>query len=165
MSVTFAFHDQATFSSAYRRALSVWDFAKCGVLTIVDRDTKRSSQQNRLMWMWIHDICDYTGDEPHELHERLKNLFAKPIFMRDDESYNDMVLAVRDLNDLGMTSHYERISKKIIELTSTTKFSVKQMAEYLDKVSCYGVSKGVGLRIPADMRWMDEKVPELKKAA
>lgn len=33
---------------------------------------RRSNAQNRLMWMWLDIIADFTGDDVEELHKKLK---------------------------------------------------------------------------------------------
>lgn len=46
------------------------------LVTITEYKLKRSIAQNKLMWLWIGVMCDYTGYEKHEFHAYVNEAFV-----------------------------------------------------------------------------------------
>lgn len=70
----------------------------------------RSVEQNRLYWMWLHAIADYTGHDDEELHLIFREalLGYEPIEIRGE---------------------------RVHTLKSTTELTVRQFTEYLNRVA------------------------------
>jgi len=112
---------------------------------------QRSAQQHRLYWLWCTQIGNYMGLLKDEVHEILKRKFAVLIFTRDDKDYAEMIVAVMAVRDENKMLRYEAMAKQITKLTSTTKFTVPQMTEYLTDVEHYAAELGANLTFPDDL--------------
>lgn len=108
----------------------------------------RSVQQNRLMWLWNTEIGNAQGLTKDEVHTFLKRTFAVPIFTRDNMDYAQMVEAVKVVKKRGMLLEGEYLAKEIIRLTTTSDFTVDEMAEYLKDIEHYAAGEGIALTIP-----------------
>lgn len=93
-------------------------------MTVTIKKAKRSLSQNDLMWLLIGVFSGYTGDDPEDIHERLKVSF------------------------LGV----EHRTVKGIDLVvpkSTASLNTKQFTEYIDKIYLLGETLNIKLPIPA----------------
>lgn len=70
----------------------------------------RSLAQNRLYWMWLHVMSEYTGYDDQELHLTCREQFLgyEPITIRGE---------------------------RVFTLKSTTELTVRQMTDYLNRVA------------------------------
>ena len=121
------------------------------VVTVEEHVENRSAKQQRLQWLWVTEFSNYTGETKEEVHDRFKERFAIPIFTRDDEGYAAMVEAVKAVRRKGMNTEADALKKKILALTSTSDFSVKQNTEYLREIEMEAAKAGVSLSFPADI--------------
>ena len=103
----------------------------------------RSLEQNALYWKWLTVIGAELGMTKEETHEQMKRRFLRVIFMRDDEGFLEMILAIRKVHD----DIAEPLKREVIKLMSTTQASVKQMSEYLDDINNFAA--GLDIRLPA----------------
>ena len=103
----------------------------------------RRAQQNSLLWMWLTEIGNATGETKERLHEVYKEKFLCYIFVRDDPEYAEMAMAIKAVKATS-EAHYKALKREVVKLTSTTKCSVKQMSEYLSAIKEHAVT---GLRI------------------
>ena len=108
----------------------------------------RSVHQNRLMWLWNTEIGNHMGLTKDEVHTILKRKFAVPIFTRDNLDYAQMVESVKAIRKRGMTTEAEYLAKEIARLTTTSDFTIDQMAEYLKDVEHYAAEIGAELSFP-----------------
>lgn len=94
--------------------------------TVEIKDTKRSNQQNALMWMLITAIAKETGYTPDALHETLK------------------------VRWLGVN---KRIVEgiELVEANSTTKLTKPQFGEYIDKI--YALGAELNIQLPDPSYW------------
>jgi hypothetical protein len=124
-----------------------------GVHELVVREHKadRSAAQNRLLWLWNTEVGNYLGMGKDEVHLMYKEKFAVPIFIRDSQSYAEMVEAVKQVRRQGMNQQADQLKKEIVRLTSTSDFNVKQMAEFLTEIERHGRSIGAPLTTPEDI--------------
>lgn len=98
------------------------------VITVSEWKPKRSLCQNRLMWKWLSELSDQTGNDVDALHEYFKRRF----------------LGCDSLEVMG----------EVVEIPkSTTKLKVGEMAGYLTKIEQEAVSNGYQLTIPVDYRF------------
>jgi len=111
----------------------------------------RSAAQNQLLWRWNTEIGKYLGYTKDELHKIAKEKFAVPIFTRDDPDYASMIAAVKHVRGREMHHAADALKKQIIALTSTTNFTVAQMAEYLQQLEFFAAEKGAEITFPADL--------------
>lgn len=107
-----------------------------------DHESSRSINQNSLMWKWLGEISKETGQPQEDLHEHYKERFLCNIFTRDDPEYAAMAHAVKLVKNVDPVK-YAALKKWVVSETSTTKCTVKQMTEYLNKIKEHAV---VGLR-------------------
>ena len=124
-------------------------------VTIRPAKKVRSSEQNRLLWKWNTEIGTYFGLTKEEAHEMLKEKFLLNIFVRDDTDYARMATAILQVKNSSRDDYYF-LRKKVIELTSTTKCSVTQMAEYLTSIKMFAAQEYVPITIPEDkeLQWI-----------
>lgn len=106
----------------------------------------RSLPQNALYWEWIGIIAKYCGTTKYEQHEMFKEQHLMPIFARDDMDYADLIELIREEWRRGNKSRAERLYEKLKRMTSTTKTSKRQMAEYMTQVQI--AATGIGLVLP-----------------
>jgi len=116
-----------------------------GKVEVIVREHKidRSADQNSLMWLWLTEIGNSTGESKEKLHEVYKEKFLCSIFIRDDPEYAEMAQAIK-LVKAHSEPDYLALKKQVVAMTSTTKCSVPQMREYLSAIKQHAV---VGLRI------------------
>lgn len=113
--------------------------------------TSRTSQQHALYWLWNTYVSAETGETKEEVHFRHKKKFALPIYIRDDpDGFGEMMKAVYQVRDPERTIMLD----KIVELTSTTTFSIAQMTEYLNDIDEYCHKVGVHLPVPQYLHLM-----------
>ena len=110
----------------------------------------RSDAQRRLQWLWNTEIGNYLGLSKNEAHYNMKEAYAVPIFTRDDKGYLQMVNAVKNVRRKGLNADADTLKRKIVELTSTTDFNIKQMSEYLHDMEMHAASIGCPLTFPED---------------
>ena len=120
-------------------------------ITVELYKSNRSGAQNSLMWKWNTEIGEYLGYSKEEFHEIAKEKFAVPIFYRDDPEFASMVAAVHQVRKAGMGDEADNIKRQIIALTSTTKFNVSQMAEYLTSIERFAIEQGAPITHPEDL--------------
>ena len=117
------FEDRISFD---RYILSLKDDAPYE-LTVKEKKTKRSLQQNKYYWgVPIELISEHTGHTPDEVHELLKTVFLKKHL--DIEFKN------------GSIERYSIVR-------STTSLNTKEMEEYQSNIRVWASSE-LGLYIP-----------------
>ncbi|NAR78956.1 hypothetical protein GPS50_04245 [Acinetobacter haemolyticus] len=122
-------------------------------VVIDQKQDDRSTAQNRLYWMWLGQIEKKTGQDKDSLHYEFKKKFLIYIYRRDDQEFAETCNAIAMLKQ-NECEEYRVIAEQVIRLCSTTKLSVKQMAEYLNCVHDFTVVKlGVHLTVPDDLKW------------
>jgi len=89
-----------------------------------NKDT-RSVKQNKLYWMWL-GILTETGNSQGALHQYLAQEYLSPV--------------VEEVN-----------GKPILVIKSTTTLSVKEFAEYLERVQEFGEGLGCVLPRPEEL--------------
>lgn len=111
----------------------------------------RTAAQRRLQWLWNTQIGKHMGHGKNEIHLMMKELFAVPIFTRDDQGYAEMVSAVKAVRRAGMNAEADHMKREIVRLTSTEDFNTKQCAEYLTDMEHFAAEKGAEITFPADI--------------
>jgi len=126
-----------------------------GSKEVVIRDYKktRSASQQALQWMWNTDIAEATGETKEEVHERCKKIWLKPILIRDDHEFAELISMLRDLYKSGDKKKASHLANFVIKESSTTKLNVSQMSEYLTCVERFHSSQGIALRYPDDYKF------------
>lgn len=118
---------------------------------IQEYSENRSAKQRRLQWLWNTEIGNHMGLSKDEVHYMMKEKFAVPIFIRDDEGYAEMVESVKAVRKAGMNKEADRIKRIIVENTSTEDFTVKQCTEYLKDMEHYASEIGATITFPEDL--------------
>jgi len=96
---------------------------------VCDKPTARSIQQLNLYWKWVGIIARDTGNDTYGLHEVLKEKFLVPIIVV--------------LN--GETS----------KVYTTKRLKVREMYEYMTRVSVLAGEYGIFLPIPEELHMRD----------
>lgn len=122
------------------------------VVTIgLDDDKARSLAQNRIYWLWIGQLEKQTGQE---LHLYFKRLFLSKIYAKDDGDFAQMADSIARCKGLLDDWQYEQLATGVIKQISTTKASVKQMSEYLNKIEIWAVANGFKVTTPQELAWV-----------
>ena len=104
------------------------DLTKPYTVEIVQRNAKRSIDQNRLYWLWLTCIGNETRNGRDDLHEYFKQKYIQP----------ETVVIFGE----------ERLKH------TTTDKSTAQFKEYLDKIQAFAASElAITLPDPDDKHW------------
>ena len=112
---------------------------------------ERSVAQNSILWLWNTILGAELGESKEEIHERNKERFLVPIYERDDLDYAAMIEAVRNVYRQGLQQDALFLRKRIVALTSTTKATTAQMAEFLTEIERDAHRLGIILPRPEDL--------------
>ena len=121
--------------------------------------TDISSEQRGLYFKWLTERANEFGSTKEDEHRECKRRFLVPIYERDDPEYRNMMESLREVEGAA----YDVIFNKIVELTSITKASVKQMSEYMTDIEKDSAVFGVALTHPED-RYYDLVIRPNEKA-
>lgn len=92
--------------------------------------SKRSLDQNRMMWMWFRCIEEETGTNMNDVHDYMCNKFL-----------------CRDVTLLGLNARVP---------SGTRMLNTDQMTTFLNKVQAFAASElGIILPTPEDRSWAD----------
>ena len=119
-------------------------------------DEERSDAQNRLYWMWLHDlektrVNEYAGNDDNWWHKYFKSKFLIRIYRRDNQGFAELMGSIGRLKEMGEEAHARRIFEFVVEETSTKKASVQQFSEYLGRIEKYSQQRGIWLRTDAKL--------------
>jgi hypothetical protein len=103
----------------------------------------RTSQQNKLMWLWASEAADQRGDVTADYVQREWKLnHGIPILCDDSEEYRSFCTLT-----LKRLSYEERVeAMRFTPVTSEMK--VKQMVKFMDEVERECVGQGIKLTAP-----------------
>lgn len=108
--------------------LNRWNGEKPLTVTIQGKKEKRSLEQNSLLWMWYQIIADETGNDKDDIHEYLKLKFLGTV-------------GIEPTN--GQVQYIPRSSRNQ---------SVKEMAEYMEKIQAWALTDlNIKLITPDDL--------------
>lgn len=103
----------------------------------------RSSEQNRLQFLWCHEAAEQRGDMTfEEVRHEWKLRYGVPILRRDSADFR----AVYD--EAIKPLPYELKLKAMAFIPVTSEMSVRQMIEYLDTVQRETLQQGIQLTDP-----------------
>lgn len=112
-----------------------------------------SDKQRRLYFMWIGEINTAQSGRAggkDGLHLRMKERFLRPILMREDEGYAEMVEALERVKTLDNAA-YQTLNNKVNELTSIRGLEKHLMTEYLNDIEAASLGAGIPLTHPDDL--------------
>ena len=118
------------------------------------KETNRSLEQNRLYRKNMKEIADHYGDDAKHVAKRYRQKFLVDIYRRDDIGYNSMISAIEAMLPAGLHSEYDNAIDGIVNVTSTSQATVKQMSEYINLIQRDAASKGIAITIPFDDRYL-----------
>lgn len=114
-------------------------------------DEQRTVAANRLYWMWLTDcerttVNEYAGHDQDWWHVMFKKKFLMRIYERDSQEYAELLQSVRKVKAAGLEDEAQRIYDHVATETSTTRATVSQFREYLNRIerTCQGL--GIWLR-------------------
>ena len=102
-----------------RRLVGELDLSKAYEVEIKPFAFNRSTQQNKKYWKLIGELGSFLGYDPGEMHELMKYKFL---------SYKQ-----------------ELLGDEMVVIPSTSKLTIKEFVEYLEKVERFAVSLGFTL--------------------
>ena len=80
-------------------------------LSIDKWDNKRSGQQNRYYWFYLHLIEEETGNEALDVHEMAKRMFLPPKFIKCFGKEIKIPKSTTKLNKLEMSDYLSKIER------------------------------------------------------
>lgn len=95
-------------------------------ITIENKKSHRSGNQNRLYWLYLTTIAEYTGHTEEELHDYCKQTYLPK---------RHLILQGKEVSLIG----------------STAKLSKGEFVEYTFHVQTFAESLGIKLPNPADL--------------
>ena len=105
--------------------ISGLNLAKPWEITVHPYKAKRSLEQNALYWSIVSAIADYTGHSRDEAHEAMKVMFLAPKCVE--------------------------IAGHQCEFRTTTKLTVKDMSEYIERCYAFASSElGLFIHVPEE---------------
>lgn len=100
---------------------------KAWLVSIKSYKSSRSREQNNTYWMWLTEIGDHLGYTPDELHEFCRN-----------EYLPRAIITIKT-----------KINTKVREVPmSTTKLSIEEMAQYMERIQQLAAEHGITLTQP-----------------
>ena len=117
---------------------------------VIIKEHKRdlSAEQRALYFVWLGVVGAELGYTKEELHLDYKERFLVPIYMRDNESYLEMIQSVKVVRRRGMNAEADTLKKFIIKETSIMDANTKQMSEYMDDIDKLAASLDIRLPLP-----------------
>jgi len=126
-----------------------------GSMTVITKktDMNQTAKQRRLNWLWNHEIS-ISGlgqdDTKETVHTRAKWQFARPILLRDSETFGAIFcgfeMIIKDYDPEVKKRCYMEFSRDYI---SCERLSKRQRAEFLTDLQSYWTRKGVNLTDPS----------------
>lgn len=102
----------------------------------------RSTEQNKLMWLWATEAGDQLGETPDEIQRRWKLNHGIPILCEDSADYRQFCTLT-----LKRLSYVERVeAMRFVPVTSEMK--VRQMVRFLDTIWRECAEQGIKLTDP-----------------
>lgn len=124
------------------------------IVTIgIDDDKARSNAQNRLYWLWLHELETQTGQDDEWYHRYFKRTYLARIYAQDDGEFATMADSIKRCQGVIDNEHYERLVMGVIGQISTTKASTNQFSRYLKKIELWAYCKGLYLTTPDELAW------------
>jgi hypothetical protein len=94
----------------------------------VMKERDRSSEQNKLMWLWASEAGDQLGNSPDEQQRKWKYDHGVPILCEDSAEFRAFCRLA-----LGRLNYEERVlAMRYVPVTSEMK--VRQMVRFLDAI-------------------------------
>ena len=118
-------------------------------VTVTDA-SKRSVEQNKLLWLWMSEIAAQTGHTADEVRAYCKLCIGVPLLREQNERFRE--LYDRILKPLSKQDNLALMSEPMA-LPVTSMMSVKQFSEYLERVFEHYKSKGFELTEPPIAEW------------
>lgn len=121
----------------------------------------RTSQQNKLMWLWASGAAHQRGDvTPDEVQREWKLNHGIPILCEDSEEYRQFcTLTLKRLT-------YEQRIEAMRYVPVTSEMKVRQMVKFMDTVQRECVERGLKLTDPdPDLADYQSRYRERKEAA
>jgi len=116
----------------------------------------RSREQNNLYWKWIGIMAPEFGNTTEELHDELRLQHLVGIYYGGEDregyraEYDQLVNSARRYQSDADAWNNRLLRNAILNITSTTKASVKEMSAYLRAVDQLAAEMEIHLPHPAD---------------
>jgi hypothetical protein len=112
----------------------------------------RSTEQNRLQWLWATEAAAARQDTPaKEIQAEWKLNFGVPILCAEDEEFADTWVRVE--NKFSYNEQLELMNF----LSVTSLMTSRQLSNYLNQIYQHYSEHGIELTDPEDLRWENAK--------
>jgi len=103
----------------------------------------RTSDQNRLQWLWAKETAEQFGDRtPTEVQREWKLIYGVPILREDSAEFREIY------DSMIKPLPYEGKAKLMQYMPITSEMKVRQMVRYLDTIQREMLQQGVRLTDP-----------------
>ena len=124
-------------------------------VVIAEKSQSRSAAQRKLVNIWYGQWAAFTGEDRTRLRNQIMYRCGVPIFYRDNICINtvysaDTLDCIANLKNTGMVNEYNQMMIEFAAKVTSSQFSVKQNAEYLDNIWKLSVDSGITLHVPSE---------------
>lgn len=122
---------------------------------ITEKSQSRSAAQRKLVNIWYTQWATWAGEDRTRQRNVIMYKCGVSIFYRDNICINgaysaDSLDCISKLKQLGMITEYNQLMLEFAAKVTSSSFTVKQNAEYLDNIWRLSVDSGVQLHVPSD---------------
>jgi len=112
----------------------------------ITKGIHRTTDQNRLQWLWLNEIAEQLGDRTaEEIRAECKLRFGVPILRAENEAFRDKY--DRIVKPLPYEAKIELMGEPI-DFPVTRLMTTKQLTQYLDAIYAHYTAQGCRLTIP-----------------
>ena len=122
-------------------------------VVLTEEEEERTSAQNRLMWMWYHQIGKKVGMTDKEVHDTMRAMFLLQIYRTAYPEYEEVASSF--IGDKLADDEWQA-KLKLGKMCSTTggNASVALMNQYLNSINQWAYIHNIPLTIPNELRWI-----------
>lgn len=124
-------------------------------VTIKEKSQSRSDAQRKLVNIWYNQFAAWTGEDRTRQRNQIMYRCGVSIFYRDNICINNVYSAdtldcISAIKTAGMVNEYNQMMIEFAAKVTSSQFSVKQNAEYLDNIWKLSIDSGVNLHVPSE---------------
>lgn len=124
-------------------------------VVLTEEEEERTYAQNRLMWMWYHQIGSHPkiGMTDQEVHDTMRAMFLLQIYRTAYPEYEEVASSF--IGDKLANDEWQA-KLKLGKMCSTTggNASVALMNQYLNSINQWAYIHNIPLTIPDELRWI-----------
>ena len=122
-------------------------------IILTEEEEERTYAQNRLMWMWYHQIGKKVGMTDKEVHDTMRAMFLLQIYRTAYPEYEEVASSF--IGDKLADDEWQA-KLKLGKMCSTTggNASVALMNQYLNSINQWAYIHNIPLTIPDELKWV-----------